>query len=247
MDTFYANIEKAQEIVNSCEWKIIIGDFNAKIGERSSHEKDVLGPFGYGIRNQRGGRLIRFCRANQLVISNTFFKKKLQQKWTWSLDQKAKNEIDFILTQHKSCLKNVESLIDFKFSTDHRMVRLTFQLKHKTKLTFHKHQLRIKVNPGDSKTIMEFNQVLKRKLSATAEQTDYRVFQNELLSAANVFRTRENQHPILTAVTKKMIEDIEFNYPDFQERRKKQHIKLSTNQFDFTRLQAFLQDPVEPH
>jgi hypothetical protein len=95
--------------------KVVIGDFNSKIGARATHENDVMGLFGYGTRNERGERWIRFCRKNQLFVTNTMFKRKTHQKWTWrSPDFSTKNEIDFILTSSKSWVRNV-SLEQFGF------------------------------------------------------------------------------------------------------------------------------------
>lgn len=115
MTLFYDDVEAAQALINDCEWKNVMGDLNSKIGSRSTHEKDVMGPFGYGTRNERGERLIRFCRKTELFIGNTLLKKRLCRNWTWSLDLQTKNEIDFILTpaRNKNLITNVEVLNNF--------------------------------------------------------------------------------------------------------------------------------------
>ena len=47
------NIPKSGEI------SILIGDWNAKVGEQLEHP--VTGKFGLGNRNDRGQRLVDFC------------------------------------------------------------------------------------------------------------------------------------------------------------------------------------------
>lgn len=59
---------------------IIMGDFNAKIGRGRS--SPTVGDFDLGVRNERGDRLVQFCRlfAVNLVVTNTFF--RLREDYT---------------------------------------------------------------------------------------------------------------------------------------------------------------------
>ena len=49
----------------------IIGDWNAKVGNRET--PGVTGKFGLGVQNEAGQRLIKFCQENTLVIANILF------------------------------------------------------------------------------------------------------------------------------------------------------------------------------
>src|SRR6476619_7890448 len=53
---------------------IVIGDFNAVVGE--DKEDRVVGKFGLGKRNGRGERLIEFCSSQNLVITITWFEQE---------------------------------------------------------------------------------------------------------------------------------------------------------------------------
>lgn len=49
-------------------------------------------------RNRNGEKLVLLAESNNLKIANTFFPKRLGNKWTWkSPDSITKNETDFIL------------------------------------------------------------------------------------------------------------------------------------------------------
>lgn len=205
MDEFYNDVEKALELMKKTSWHVVMGDFNQKIGSRSAHENDVLGSFGYGTRNERGERLIRFCRKNQLLVANTLFKKKPNRKWTWSLDLKTRNEIDFILTPHRDCVKNVEVLNKVKFESDHRLVRATSNLHKKFKHYKSSHIPRLIINPFDAEAIGEFNHKSIDALKS-AEPKSVADFQDVLLKAAENFRKLKNQHPVITIPTRKLIE-----------------------------------------
>jgi len=59
-------------------------NFNAKVGRDCDTWKGILGQFGYGEENGRGERLLQFCTTNNLMVMNTVFKQKKQnRKWTW--------------------------------------------------------------------------------------------------------------------------------------------------------------------
>ncbi|GFO50553.1 craniofacial development protein 2-like [Plakobranchus ocellatus] len=81
-EIFYEELEKALD--PKCKYKVIIGDFNSKIGvKEADEENEWIGPFGIGERNERGERLIDFCVANKLYITNSFYQKPTSRYWTW--------------------------------------------------------------------------------------------------------------------------------------------------------------------
>jgi len=58
--------------VNKRDVIVIMGDFNAKIGENWSRlNSNAIGPYGLGERNPRGDRMEDFAVENDLVIVNT--------------------------------------------------------------------------------------------------------------------------------------------------------------------------------
>ena len=96
IDQFYADMEKAKRISKSQEILIIMGDFNAKVGNEK-HE-DIVGNFGLGERNERGERLIEWAQVHDMVIGNTWFAQHPRRLWTWqSPGDRVRNQIDYIL------------------------------------------------------------------------------------------------------------------------------------------------------
>lgn len=125
---FYNDLTKAQELADKN--RLIIGDFNAKIGQPKPHENLIMGKYGYGIRNARGARLIQYAHENKLAVMNTYFKKKSSRKWTWiSPDHKTKNEIDFIMSPNPKSVTNVEVLNKISFPSDHRILRCSIKIQ----------------------------------------------------------------------------------------------------------------------
>ena len=56
LETFYHHLDKAMSICKTAEMKIVMGDFNAKIGE--GRQNQTVGLHGLGTRNERGDALV---------------------------------------------------------------------------------------------------------------------------------------------------------------------------------------------
>ncbi|XP_045492416.1 craniofacial development protein 2-like [Colias croceus] len=82
INLFYETLQVAQS--QAADQVLVIGDFNAKIGKPTMEDSDniVLGKFGYGIRNERGEKLIQYALEHKLTIMNSFFKSRNNRKWT---------------------------------------------------------------------------------------------------------------------------------------------------------------------
>ena len=129
---FYKELQNTyEEIKNQKNNHIfIMGDFNCQIGKRNEEEKENLGPYFYGVRNDRGWELIRFCQENNLKIINTLFKKRDAKKWTWEApNHEYRRQLDYMLTPIKTKnIKNFEALQNFSFNSDHRAIRCTLAM-----------------------------------------------------------------------------------------------------------------------
>ncbi|XP_037804046.1 craniofacial development protein 2-like [Penaeus monodon] len=73
LDEFYDDLRTALHR-KKAHFNIIKGDFG---------DEDCVGPFGYGTRKERGDDLVNFATTNNFKITNTFYKKKQNRRWTW--------------------------------------------------------------------------------------------------------------------------------------------------------------------
>lgn len=103
---------------------ILMGDFNAQIGEKLSRNEYITGNYGHGKRSPNGELLIELAMEHNLTILNSMFKKNKNNKWTWiSPGENYKNEIDYIATNYPKAFSDTSVLSRFNFNTNHRMVR----------------------------------------------------------------------------------------------------------------------------
>ncbi|KAJ4809245.1 hypothetical protein LUZ62_021811 [Rhynchospora pubera] len=86
--------------VPTTEKLFIGGDFNGHVGETSGGFERVHGGFGYGDRNQEGEDFLNLAIAYDLMIANTFFRKRQSHLVTFSSAQHF-SQIDFVLARRE--------------------------------------------------------------------------------------------------------------------------------------------------
>ncbi|CAF1181210.1 unnamed protein product, partial [Rotaria magnacalcarata] len=97
---FYENIDKAYKQCKSDDIIYVMGDFNAKVGDKRIG--NTVGPFGLGNKNDRGDNLVTWCQSHNLVITNTWYKNHPRRLWTWrSPGDRTRNQIDYIMVSHR--------------------------------------------------------------------------------------------------------------------------------------------------
>ena len=84
------------------------GNLNGYVRKTSKGFKGINGSHGYGIRNSEHTRVLKFCTAVDLVITNTYFTKCGSQLLTYH-SRNACSQIDYILVP-KSDFKSVRDV-----------------------------------------------------------------------------------------------------------------------------------------
>ena len=99
-DKFY---DLVQEVVSGLPVSELVypcGDWNGHIGISADGFEGVHGGFSFGDRNSDGERILEFAVANNLVIGNSFFHKRVSHLITYESGLN-KSTIDFILTRKR--------------------------------------------------------------------------------------------------------------------------------------------------
>ena len=116
---------------------MISGDLNFKIGKiENNFERECIGSFSKGVRNENGTELLNFCLEHGLFIANSAFKHKSCHLTTWQGQIKKDNkiikiynQIDFILIPKylKKNLSDARSFAGTLTNSDHRLTSKTRQ------------------------------------------------------------------------------------------------------------------------
>ncbi|XP_011167521.2 craniofacial development protein 2-like [Solenopsis invicta] len=222
IEQFYENLMEAR-VSEKAHFVIIIGDFNAKIGQRTPIDTAGVGRFGLGTRNSRGQMLVDFLSGEGMYCMNTFFQKKPKRKWTWrSRGGAVRNEIDYILSSSKDICEDVSVLGRFDAGSVHRLVRACFRIdtklerrklmrkcsqpsrvELKRKEREYQSYLERKLNPMDELSYLELD-ALNLKITSSIQTTVKRVW-----------ALRKESNSKITPDTERLIEERRNTNTDF--------------------------------
>ena len=103
---FWEDLDDIVGSVPASEKLFIGGDLNGHIGTTNEGFEEVHGGFGYGDKNQEGEDILNFAIAYDLIVANTFFRKRESHLVTYHSGQHS-SQIDFVLTRkadRRACL-----------------------------------------------------------------------------------------------------------------------------------------------
>ena len=131
-EEFYEILQNTMNRRSEREVVLLIGDFNAKVGNDNTGYRVTMGRHGVGTMNENGQHLTDFCANNNLVIGGTLFPHKETHKTTWeSPDKVTHNQIDHICinTKFRRSLLDVRVKRGADAASDHHLVVGKLQLK----------------------------------------------------------------------------------------------------------------------
>ncbi|ETN77926.1 hypothetical protein NECAME_10710 [Necator americanus] len=114
VEAFYMDLEKFCREDHTF-FKVIVGDFNAKIGPRRTSEELHIGTGTHGLQwNDEEERLSEFIMTTKTIHGNSQFQKPSSLRWTWeSSGGGYRNEIDHIIVNKRFCLTDVAVVAKF--------------------------------------------------------------------------------------------------------------------------------------
>ncbi|KAK6761578.1 hypothetical protein RB195_022592 [Necator americanus] len=125
VEAFFMDLEKFYQ-EDHASYKVIIGDFNAKVGPRRTPEKLHIATHVLQW-NEQGERLSEFIMTTKTIHGNSQFQKPSSLRWTWeSPGGGYRNEIDHIIVNKRFCLTDVAVVPKFYTGSDHLLLRGKF-------------------------------------------------------------------------------------------------------------------------
>ncbi|XP_063382993.1 uncharacterized protein LOC134669399 [Cydia fagiglandana] len=123
IEDMYNNLDALLDMVNDKDYLVIMGDFNAVVGEGIDGKE--VGSFGLGKRNARGERLVQFCKENKLSLANTLFQQPKRRLYTWKMPGDINRyQLDYIIVKQKyrNRLVYCKTLPGADISSDHNLL-----------------------------------------------------------------------------------------------------------------------------
>jgi hypothetical protein len=124
-DSFYEELDRVFEQYPRYDLKILLGDFNAKVGREDIFKQTIGNESSQEISNDNGVRVVNFATSKSLVVKSTMLPHRSIHKYTWNFrDGKTHNQIDHILIDRRwhSSILDVRSFRGADCDSDHYLV-----------------------------------------------------------------------------------------------------------------------------
>jgi hypothetical protein len=96
-DGFYEELEQGFNHFPKYHIKILLGDFNAKLGREDTFKPTIGNESLHEDSNDNGVRIVNFATLKDLVVKRMMFLHQNIHKYTWtSPDEKTRNQIDHV-------------------------------------------------------------------------------------------------------------------------------------------------------
>ena len=131
-DSFYSALDTVLQNISKTDKVVLLGDFNARVGNKKELWGGAIGRHGTGNMNSNGLRLLSLCAEHDLVITNTIFQLKDKFKNTWQHPRsKHWHMLDYVITRqsHINDITITRVLRGADCWTDHRLVRSCFNFQ----------------------------------------------------------------------------------------------------------------------
>lgn len=132
-ETFYEELEKNYNKLPRYDMKIIMGDYNAKIG-KEEHLKNIAGKYSlHEETNENGELLSQLASRNNLIIKSTCFPHRKIHLRTWKVPRtKQINQIDHALVnaRNTSSIISIRSYRGPNCDSDHYLVKVIVREKN---------------------------------------------------------------------------------------------------------------------
>jgi exonuclease III len=114
-DNFYDKLERVFNKFMKYHLKILLGDFNAKVGQNDIFKPTIWNESLHEISNDNGVRAVNFAMSKNLTVKSTMFPHCNIHKFTWRSDGKTHSQIDHILIDRRCsgvpCMEAREALL----------------------------------------------------------------------------------------------------------------------------------------
>lgn len=175
-DIFYQQLETAFESLPAYDMKLVLGDFNAKVGKEDIFSGTIGKHSLHNTTNDNGLRLITFAASRNLVVSSTFFPHLNIHKITWnSPDGITRNQIDHVLTdrRHSSSVLDVRSMRGANIDSDHHLIRARVRCRISSKRPINNRQRKYNLDAlKTTETAKKLEEYISSKLGSIQDTTE---------------------------------------------------------------------------
>jgi len=134
-EEFYNVLEQNINQIARSDIKIILGEFNVKVGKESIYKPTISHESLHNETNNNGIKLIQFAISNGLNVRSTFPHKDIHKETWYSADGRTVNQIDHVLISNRlrSAITDIRALRGPDIGSDHNLLKINFRVKLRVK------------------------------------------------------------------------------------------------------------------
>lgn len=165
---------------------------------RWAGENLIMEPHGFGRRNFAGDRLVQWLWQHTMMMCNSqMIPKNQNKKWTWKSPNEGCFEIDYILTNKKNVIMDVDVMNSLEFESDHRIVRSKLRINHQTKWRHKSTKIQYASVSEEQKERYQSNLEQRKNVISITSSTDtcqrkYDKFEGSVKAASNHLKANTN-------------------------------------------------------
>jgi hypothetical protein len=210
VEELYDQIETLLLAEKSTDYAVVMGDFNAVVGE--GDQDDVVGKFGLGTRNKRGQMLINFARRRQMVVTNTWYQQPKRRRYTWKQPGDINRyQLDYILVRqrYRGGVLKALSFPGADIDSDHNLVGMKTQIRLKRiRRTQRVRRINVKVSQDMMKAYREAveqkcHEVVNQPMSVNEKWSELKSYVLE--AAKETLGNAKRAEPVKPWVTQEMV------------------------------------------
>ena len=172
-DAFYAKLQDELDKVPHAHMLILMGDFNAQLGNDAAQWGGSIGRFGLPSQvTNNGQRILDLCASNSLVVTDTMLQHRTVHLQSWiSNDGRTRNQIDHTLVRRRD-FKSIQDTKVFRGAdvqgSDHRLMISKLKLRFRKRASkahlprFQAAPLRTEEGRAAYHALFQYNQLTDR-------------------------------------------------------------------------------------
>lgn len=132
VDEFWNLLDQVTAKINKNHTKILLGDFNAKLGKEKRF-RDIVGKWpAHNKTTENGRRLVELCRNHNLISKSTCFRRMAKRLRTWKHPnwKRGEHQLDHVCMDkntHKE-IYNVKVMRGLEIDSDHYLIKIKIKM-----------------------------------------------------------------------------------------------------------------------
>ena len=106
---FWEDLDGLIESVSKQKRIVLGADLNGHVGKGNIRDEEIMGRYSAGTRNKEGSMVVDFAKRMDLVIVNTYFKKKNEHRVMYKSGRKS-TQVDYVMCRRM----NLKEMCDCK-------------------------------------------------------------------------------------------------------------------------------------